>query len=73
MEQNQAPLRFYHENWWKVEGQDIWYLAGKHFDPLDDSFTPGKWYFTNEADMFSQPFDTRKDAEDALNHHTSNL
>lgn len=68
----QAPLRYYHENWWKVENAPIWYLAGRSYDPSQD-LQAGKWYFHDEAQMLSDPYNTRKEAEDALNNYTSNL
>ena len=56
-------LEHYHESWWKVKDQPIWYLAGKDGD---EEYLPGKWYFTNEADMFSAAFNTYEDCKKAL-------
>lgn len=68
----QPPLHHYHENWWKVENEPIWYLAGNDYDSLEAK-QPGKWYFTNEADMFSAPFDTYAACAKALDNHVDYL
>ena len=68
----QFVLEHYYESWWKVKDQPIWYLAGKHFDELE-SLKAGKWYFTNEADMFSAPFDTYEACKKALDLHDEYL
>ena len=67
----QFVLEHYHESWWKVKGQPIWYLAGKDF--TDQNFEAGKWYFSNEADMFSAAFNTYEDCKNELNAHDEYL
>ena len=68
----QPPLLHYHESWWRIKDQPIWYLAGKHFDDLEQ-LEAGKWYFTNEADMFSAPFNTYEACKKALDSHDEYL
>ena len=72
---SQPPLLHYHEAWYRVKNQPIWYLAGKDHgvDNADPNFKPGKWYFTNEADMFSAPFDTYEACKKALDSHDEYL
>ena len=67
----QFQLLHYHENWWTVKGQPIWYLVGK--DLTDPNFQAGKWYFANEADMFSAAFNTYEDCKKALDAHDEYL
>ena len=55
----QKPLQYYHESWWKVQDEPIWYLAGK--DPGSD-LSVG-WYFNDETEDLNGPFDTRDTAE----------
>ena len=72
MQQNEnKPLRYYHENWWKVEGDCIWYLAGTA--PGDPSLKVGKWYFSDEAGLMNGPYDSREKAEKALKAYCEHL
>ena len=66
----QGPLLHYHENWWRIKDEPIWYLAGKDGD---EEYLPGKWYFANEADMFSAAFDTYEACKKALDLHDEYL
>ena len=59
------PLRYYHENWWKLDNECIWYLAGSCIT----DYTPlkvGAWYFSDETQNFQGPYDSREAAEAAL-------
>jgi hypothetical protein len=56
---SQKPLRHYHDSWWKVEDEPIWYLAGKD---LASELKVG-WYFNDETEDLNGPFDTRDTAE----------
>lgn len=66
-----ARIRYYKDSWWKVEDKDVWYLAGR--DPENPDCRAGKWYFTNEAQMFSDGYATRNEAELALEEYTKHL
>ena len=68
----QFVLEHYHESWWKVKNEPIWYLAGKHFDELE-SLEAGKWYFADEADQFSAPFNTYAECTKALDNYADYL
>lgn len=67
-----ARLRYYHESWWKVEGEPLWYLAGRDSEP-DRNLQPGKWYFNDEAEQMDGPYDTREEATDALRAYLAHL
>lgn len=64
-------LRYYCDNWWKVENQPIWYLAG--LDSENSQLEVCRWYFTDETSDFNGPYFSRKEAEDALNNYSRNL
>lgn len=66
MKENKPPLRYYHDSWWKVDGQEIYYLAG----PTEDN-RPIGWYFADKTAALNGPFYSRVRAEDALNEHNS--
>lgn len=70
-------LKHYYDNWWKVQNEEIWYLASAATpDPVPDpevEYVAGKWYFTNEADMFSQAFDSYELCKKALDNHVDYL
>jgi hypothetical protein len=58
---SQKPLEYYHESWWKVKDEPVWYLAGKDSEP-DSTLTVG-WYFSDETGDMNGPFETRDTAE----------
>jgi len=62
------PLKYYHESWWKVENEPIWYLAGK-----SGSYAVGKWYFGDETSNLNGPYDNRQLAIAALKAHSEHL
>lgn len=70
MLENEKPLRHYRDSWWKVEGEPIWYLAGKSSDP---DLPAGKWYFSDETADYNGPFDSRKAAELALKQYVDSF
>ena len=61
------PLLYYHESWWKVEDEPIWYLAGT--DLNDPPLEAGKWYFSDESAQLNGPYNTREDAESTLKRY----
>ena len=69
----QYVLEHYYESWWKVKDQPIWYLGGKSHDVFGEPLTPGKWYFTDEGDQFSAPFQTYAECAKALDNYADYL
>ena len=65
--ENNESLRHYYENWWKVENQPVWYLAGK--DHAQDSELAPGWYFNDETEALNGPYETRAVAEAALEQY----
>lgn len=57
------PLRYYSESWWKVEGDSIYYLAGRSaFQP---ELAVG-WYWSDETQGLNGPYESREEAERML-------
>ena len=68
MYENEKPLRHYHESWWKVENEPIWYLAGKA-----GAFEVGKWYFGDETSNLNGPYACRANAISAHKEYLEHL
>lgn len=65
------PLLHYHENWWKIKDDCIWYLGG--IDPSNATFAVAKWYFSDETQQLNGPYDSRQEAEEALKAYCEHL
>ena len=71
LQNENKPLRYYHENWWKVEDECIWYLAGTCAS--DHTLKAGAWYFSDESESLNGPYDSREEAEKALKAYCEHL
>ena len=65
------PLRHYRDNWWKVDSECIWYLAG--IDPTNPSLAVGKWYFSDETQNLNGGYASRLAPQEALATYCEHL
>ena len=71
LNENASPLQYYHDSWWKVASEPIWYLAG--VDTEKDRNLSVGWYFNDIAGSMNGPFDSRERAKIAYNHYSRYL
>ena len=71
LKNDEKPLQHYRDNWWKVDSECIWYLAG--IDPANPSLSVAKWYFSDETQDFHGPYDLRAEAQEAYEAYYEHL